>query len=134
MTYLIDSDWIIDWLKGRPNAHALIARLTDDPLTVSAVAYGEVYEGVYYGRNRQQIERTFRRFLRGVTLIPMTRPIAHQYGIIRGDLRQHGLIIGDPDIMIAATAIHHSLTLVTQNMRHFSHITGLSLYQIEAIP
>lgn len=129
MTYLIDSDWMIDWLKGRPNAHTLFQKLATDPMAVSAVAYGEVYEGVYYGRNRHQVERAFHQFMRGVTVIPMTRPIAHQYGIIRGNLRRRGLTIGDPDIMIAATALHHSLTLVTQNLRHFQHVTGLTLYQ-----
>ncbi|MHB8645277.1 MAG: type II toxin-antitoxin system VapC family toxin [Thermomicrobiales bacterium] len=130
MTYLIDSDWIIDWLKGRPDAHTLFQKLAIDLMAVSAVAYGEVYEGVYYGRNRQQVERAFRQFMRGVTVIPMTRPIAHQYGIIRGDLRQRGLTIGDPDIMIAATALHHSMTLVTQNFHHFHCVTNLTLYQI----
>ncbi len=130
MTYLIDSDWIIDWLKGRPDAHTLFQKLATDPMAISTVNYGEVYEGVYYGRNRQQIEQTFQQFLRGVTIIPMTRPIAHHYGIIRGDLRQRGLSIGDPDIMIAATALHRSLTLVTQNLRHFQRIRGLTLYEI----
>jgi tRNA(fMet)-specific endonuclease VapC len=130
MTYLIDSDWIIDWLKGDSDAHTLFQSLATDPMAVSAVTYGEVYEGIYYGQNRQEIERAFRQFLRGMTVIPMTRPIAHRYGIIRGYLRQQGLIIGDPDIMIAATAVHHSLIPDTQNTRHVSRITGLTLYQI----
>lgn len=130
MTYLIDSDWIVDWLKGRPDAHALFQKLATDPMAVSVVTYGEVYEGIYYGRNRQQIEQAFQQFMRGVTIIPMNRPIAHRYGIIRGDLRQQGLSIGDPDVMIAATALHRSLTLVTQNLRHFKRIRELMLYQI----
>jgi len=55
--------------------------------------------------------------------------LLHRYGIIRGNLRQRGLIISDPDIMIAAIAMHRSLTLVTQNLRHFQRIPGLTLYQ-----
>ncbi len=129
MTHLLDSDWIIDWLKGRSPAIALVQTLAADPLAISAVTYGEVFEGIYYGQNRREIERTFRRFLSGVTVLPMTRPIAHQFGIIRGDLRQRGLGIGDPDVFIAATAMHHALTLVTQNIRHFGRIPGLLLYQ-----
>lgn len=129
MTYLLDSDWIIDWLKGRSPAIALVQTLAADPLAISAVTYGEVFEGIYYGQNRREIERTFRRFLYGVTVLPVTRPIAHQFGIIRGDLRQRGLGIGDPDVFIAATAMHYALTLVTQNIRHFGRIPGLVLYQ-----
>lgn len=128
MTYLIDSDWIVDWLKGRAAAQTLLQTLASDPMAISAIVYGEVYEGIYYGQNRTRIEQAFGQFLRGVTIIPMTRPIAHRYGIMRGNLRQRGLIIGDPDIMIAATAMHRSLTLVTQNLRHFQRIPGLTLY------
>ncbi len=129
MTYLLDSDWVVDWLKGRPPAVALFQKLATHPLTVSTMTYGEVYEGIYYGQDRTQIERSFRRFLRGVTVLPITRPVAHRFGIVRGDLRQRGQIIGDPDVLIAATALHHGLILVTQNVRHFQRIPNLQLYR-----
>lgn len=37
-------------------------------------------------------------------------------------------IIGDPDILIAATALYHDLTLVTRNQAHFQRIPDLKLY------
>jgi len=37
-------------------------------------------------------------------------------------------MIGDFDILIAATALHHDLTLVTRNRRHFERIPNLALY------
>ena len=52
-----------------------------------------------------------------------------RFALIRGDLRYRGELIGDPDILIAATALHHNLTLVTGNVRHFQRIAGLALYQ-----
>ncbi len=82
------------------------------------------------GQNRTQIEQASRQFLRGVTIIPMTRPICSiatgSFAAISGS---EGWIISDPDIMIAAIAMHRSLTLVTQNLRHFQRIPGLTLYQ-----
>jgi tRNA(fMet)-specific endonuclease VapC len=48
--------------------------------------------------------------------------------VIRGDLKRRGLTIGDFDILIAATALHHDLTLVTRNRRHVSRIPDLQLY------
>ena len=36
-------------------------------------------------------------------------------------------MIGDFDALIAATALHHRLTLVTRNLRHFGRISDLSL-------
>lgn len=129
MSYLIDSDWVIDWLKGQPAAVQLLQNLAATyALAISAITYGEVFEGIYYGHNRVQIERVFRQFLRGVTVLPVNRQIAHRFAIVRGALRQQGQIIGDPDILIAATALHHSLTLVTQNKRHFQRVTGLVIY------
>ena len=100
--------------------------LVRDALAISAITYGEVFEGIYYGHNRRQIERVFRLFLHGVTVLPVTRLVAHRFGVIRGDLRQRGQTTGDPDVLIAATALHHNRTLVTQNKRHFQRISGLS--------
>lgn len=129
MNYLIDTDTTIDYLSGRPTATHLLQSLAPQQLAISAVTYGEVYEGIHYGRNPAQALRVFRAFLRGITVLPVTRRIAHQFGIIRGDLRNRGLTIGDDDTFIAATAMHHNLTLVTRNLRHFQRVPGLVMYQ-----
>lgn len=52
-----------------------------------------------------------------------------EFARIRGQLRRQGLIIGDADILIAATAIDHEVTLITQNVHHFERIPHLHLYQ-----
>lgn len=98
MCYIIDTDTAIDWLAGRPDATQLLQALAHRPLSISTVTYGEVYEGIHYGRNPTLALRIFRDFLRGMTVLPVTRPIARQCEIIRGDLRNRGLIIGDDDI------------------------------------
>lgn len=41
-------------------------------------------------------------------------------------LRQ-GMPVGEPDVMIAAVALVHGLTLVTHNTVDFQHIPGLRL-------
>ena len=37
-------------------------------------------------------------------------------------------MIADMDILIAATAIAHDLTMLTRNRRHFERVPGLRLY------
>jgi predicted nucleic acid-binding protein len=86
-------------------------------------------QGAYFGTDPDGALRALRRFLRGKRLLPVTRPIAERFGHIRGSLRQRGLIVGDADLLIAATAIHHDRILVTRNVRHFSRIPNLSLYR-----
>jgi len=77
MSYLIDTDTTIDWLSGRPAATQLLQQLVQQQLAISTVTYGEVYEGIHYGRNPAQALRVFHSFLRGITMLLVTRPIVH---------------------------------------------------------
>lgn len=128
MRHLVDSDWLADYLKGRAPARTLLASLFPAGLAISIINYAEIYEGIYYGTERQRHEEGFRSFLRGVPVLSLTRPIARQYAILRGQLRQDGQLIDQPDLFIAATAIEHDLSLMTRNRKDFGRIPGLLLY------
>jgi len=52
------------------------------------------------------------------------------FGRERGRLRAAGMIIGDLDLLIGATALQHHLTLLTNNRRHFERIDGLRMESI----
>jgi tRNA(fMet)-specific endonuclease VapC len=129
MSYLVDSDWVADWLKGRPSAIELLNTLSQDGLAISLITYGEIYEGIFYGQDRQRYERVFRQFLRPVQVLPLNRTIMRRFATVRGQLRQQGRLITDPDLLIAATAIEHDLVLVTRNRRHFDRIPDLQIYE-----
>jgi predicted nucleic acid-binding protein len=70
----------------------------------------------------------FRQFLRRVDVLPLNRSIMRRFAQVRGELRRRGQLVGDPDLLIAATALHHGLVLVTNNRRHFERIAELQLY------
>lgn len=127
--YLIDTDWVVDYLKVRPDTRSLIARLVPDGIAISSITYGEVYEGIAFGRDVTLHEQGFRGFLRVAEVLPLNRRMMRRFADVRGDLRQRGLIIGDMDILIAATALDHGLTLLTRNTRHVARIPGLTLYE-----
>jgi predicted nucleic acid-binding protein len=104
--------------------------LARDGLAISLITFGEIYEGIYFsGHDPAAEERGFRQFLQGVAVLPLNRAIMRRFAHIRGNLRRTGQIIGDPDILIAATALHHNLTLATGNVNHFRRIPGLQLYR-----
>ena len=127
MRYLVDSDWVADWLKGRTAAVDLLRMLAADGLAISAVTVAEIYEGIYFGHDPAGQERVFRQFRRFVPTLPVTQPILKRFARLRGTLRVQGQLIGDFDLLIAATALYHGLTLVTGNHRHFARVPGLVL-------
>jgi len=127
--YLVDSDWVADYLGDRADAVALLSKLTPDGIAMSLLTFGEIYEGIYYGRDPERAETIFLELLKGVEVLPLTRPIMQNFARIRGELRKRGQLISDPDLLIAATARVHDVTLITRNVRHFERIPGLKLYQ-----
>jgi tRNA(fMet)-specific endonuclease VapC len=50
-----------------------------------------------------------------------------RFGHTRSQLRRAGRLIPDLDLLIAATAVHHDLTLMTPNLRHFARIPELRI-------
>jgi predicted nucleic acid-binding protein len=64
MSYLVDSDRVADYLKGREQAIQTLRSLEPQGVAISLVTYGEIYEGIYYGGDVKDNERNFREFLR----------------------------------------------------------------------
>lgn len=75
-----------------------------DP-SISLITYGEIYEGIHFGHDPEETTDMFQRFLRSVVILAPTQAIMQRFARIRGELWCTGKIIGDFDILIAATAI-----------------------------
>lgn len=129
MTYLIDTDRVVDYLKGRPEAVDLLQALGEEGLSISAITLGEILDGIYYGTDPLRHLRGFRQFLEIVAVVTVDEVIMTRFARLRGQLRQSGQLIGDFDLIIAATALEHDLTLVTRNLRHFTRIPRLTLFE-----
>jgi predicted nucleic acid-binding protein len=126
MKYLLDSDVCIEALRLRRLPDAV---LREGPVSaaISVIAYGEVHEGVIYSAQRTLALQRWRAFLSGMTVLGLTIEIAELWADLRGDLGLRGLRLEDNDLIIAATAMHSGLVLMTGNQRHFSRIQGLSV-------
>ena len=114
MSYLLDSDIVANALKGRQSDIDLVKRLSSESLFISLITYGEIYEGIYFGRDPKNDEKIFQQFLRNVDVLPLSRIIMKRFARIRGQLRKAGTIISDNDLLIGATALQYSLTVVTR--------------------
>ena len=93
MTYLLDSDWVADYLKGRDPAVEIVDSLYSAGLAISIITYAEVLEGIYYGRRREYHEAMFRRLLQGIDVLGVSRRVAERYARMSGQLRSQGRII-----------------------------------------
>jgi len=127
MRYLIDTDWVIHHLNGRLDISQRLQALQPEGLGLSVIVLAELYEGIYYSRDAEQSEQKLNDFLESVILVGMDEETAKIFGRERGRLRAAGMMIGDMDLLIAATALQYDLTLLTNNRNHFERIEGLRL-------
>lgn len=127
MTYLLDTDWVISFLNGRPEAVELVRRLADAGIAISVIAYGEVYEGLLGSSSPAERRAQLDEFMVRVDSIAPNLDVARHYADIRLQLRQQGLLIPDNDMWIAATARGYDLTLVSRD-DHFRRVPDLQLY------
>jgi tRNA(fMet)-specific endonuclease VapC len=127
LSFLIDTDWVIDHLNSLSPATKRLRQLEPQGLAVSIVTVAELWEGVIFSRDRQRSETMLREFIENVRVIAIDEETCQQFGQIRGSLRREGRLIGDLDLLIAASALRHSLTLLTNNRRHFENIEGLRI-------
>ena len=128
MSYLLDSDRIIDALHSRQDAIDLISTVIVDGVAISVITVGELYEGTYRSPDPQMRMNQLRQFLSQFPVLPVTQPIVEVFAAERARLRAQGTPIADFDLLIASTALHHNLTLVTRNLRHFRRVSGLRIY------
>ena len=130
MRYLVDSDWLVDALIGIPAAVDLLDHLSAEGTGVSIVSYGELFEGAVGAPDPGESFIRHRAFLDRFAALPLSDPIMERFACTRALLRASGLLISDLDRLIGATAVHHGLTLVSRNRRHFERIPDVKLYQL----
>lgn len=97
---------------------------------VSVITLAELKHGV---RRADTPQRAFKRqqFLDEVMLafiiLPVTAEIALKAGELDAELELQGAALDIADIIIAATALEHNLSVLTRNTRHFERIRGLRM-------
>ena len=128
--YLVDTDWVIDYLNGRPATVERLAALQSQGLSISVISLAELYEGVHSSRDPEGSLRALDDFLRTVTVVPLDDRVCDFFGKERGRLRRLGKLIGDFDLLIGATAVRHSMVLLTNNQRHFELVDGLTVVSL----
>lgn len=107
---------VVAWLRAQPA----------DQVFISVVSLGEIERGIHLTADRTFAESLtlwldeLMRFYAD-RILPITPDIARRWGRLSAELGHEGA-----DLLIAATAASHRLTVVTRNLRHFKP-TGVML-------
>ena len=105
---------------------------SDETLVVSIISVAELYAGSYRNPNPAEHLLNLRIFLGNFAIANLTDDIVDLYAQQRVTLQRRGIPLPDFDILIAATALHLKLALVTRNVRHFDRFTGLQMVEPSA--
>ena len=129
MRYLWDADAVIDHLTGQLGARALHRTSAREGLAVSIITYIELFEGASRSPDPREALRSLRAFLHRVTILPVSRRVAEETARLRAELRARNRPIQHRayDLIVAATALVHGLTIVTSNTRDYSDIPRVTL-------
>ena len=126
MKYLLDTDVIIDHLRGKTD---LSDSLKSDNLSISIITYGELIFGSEKSEQKEKTKKLVLDFINdlSIKIITLDQKIMEEYGKIKAQLEKKGKGLDDFDLLIASTAKIRLLTLVTRNKKHFGRINGLQL-------
>lgn len=129
ISYLIDTDWVIDFLKGKKEIVDTLLSMERKGLAISVISLAELYEGIYSSENQNKKMTGLNNFLRGVKVFAIDDEIVKIFGKQRQALRKTGRLIDNFEILIASPCLFYDPTLMTNNINHFERIEGLKLYK-----
>ncbi len=125
--FLLDTDTIIYSLKGIDAVVRNLANHQRDPLKISVISLMELYYGAYKSQKTTANLAKVRRIENAFDILSVDFSIAETFGTIKSQLESQGTPLDDFDIAIAASALAHNLTLITNNEKHFRRVEGLKL-------
>jgi tRNA(fMet)-specific endonuclease VapC len=125
-TYLLDTSVIIDVLNNKRNRPRLLQDLLRQGhvLACCSINVTEIYAAF-----RPKEETATEEFLRSLEYLHVTWPVARLAGLLKRDHARKGVVLSVPDATIAAVAIVHELTLLTDNVKDF-RMAELTLYNL----
>jgi tRNA(fMet)-specific endonuclease VapC len=117
---LIDTDILIYILKRKEPAYQRSREHLEQhkKFTMSCLTYYECLRG-YKAIGATKRLQVFRELLNITEVLYLDQTILDKAGEIYGVLKKEGLLPGEFDMLIGATAIVHDFTLITNNEKHY---------------
>lgn len=129
MTYLLDTNICVHWLRGQYDVDKAIDRVGIDNCRISEITAAELLTGanlaLVRGGKKDSID-IVKKFIALLKPIPISDAI-ELYAQEKARLRSEGLVIEDFDLLIGCSAISAGAVLVSENSSHLQRIHGIRL-------
>lgn len=123
MKYLVDVNVLSEATRPAPSPK-VIGWLSQNEaeLSIDAVILGEIRLGILLlpsAKRRNALEGWFETGITRLSCLSWDAAVANEWAVLLAKLRKKGKSMPLKDSMIAATAIHHGLTIATRNVSDF---------------
>lgn len=126
MKYLLDTDVVIDHLRGK---NKIKEKIVTDGVAISIISYGELLYGACKSQNKEKSMSLVNSFINdlSIKIINLDEKIMHEYAEVKAKLETVGKRLDEFDLLNGVTAKVNSLIIITRNTKHFGRIPGLKL-------
>jgi predicted nucleic acid-binding protein len=128
MPWLLDTNILSEIRRPKPDPRVLafIAGNSLDQIHISSVTLAELRFGIKLlsegSARRDELDNWLTRTIRPMfdqRVLPVTEDIMFRWRVLLEDGRKTGHTFSQPDLIIAATALQHGLTVVTRDRSDF---------------
>lgn len=126
MSYLLDTNILSETIRKSPNRSVItwLDQIPGEALFISVLTLGEIRKGIESLRDKRRreklrlwLEHELPEWFEG-RVLPVDLAVADRWGRLLAEARRPVPTI---DSLLAATALHHELRLVTRNARDFDY-------------
>jgi predicted nucleic acid-binding protein len=128
--YLVDSDILIYFLKGKKEVVEKLSQIPADNLYISRINSTELIYGAYNSARVEQNLKIIEPFLENFKVLEFDKASSFIFAKEKARLKKQGNIIADMDLMIASIAIENGCYLLSNNLKHFDRIEGLLIEKV----
>lgn len=127
MSFVVDTDVCSAYLRGDRRVYGRFVQHSGG-LFISAITAGELHAWANRAAGGQRRRHALARMLSEVTVLPVDESIAAEFGRIRAQLLDTGVVVPVADLFIAVTALLRGYTVVTHNQKHFALVPSVRIH------
>lgn len=129
MKHCLDTNIIIDILRGDSALRSKIISLNPEHVCITPIELAELFKGAFLASRQQEVLALVEEFAHNVELIDFSEDACRIFGQRYAELAKQGKQTQERDLMIASIALSHNTALVTRNVKDFANIRGLKIIE-----